>query len=177
VLLNEAFGTLKAELINALTKSWSEQLAWANSISIPPHNYRVDPVWEKAFERLGMFSEVQAFQLGRVEKYWGIALHDAARFGLKTEKGIALCFDIAVQNGGIDAEEGQQIYQRLEDNPNPKEPDKLLIIADVVAENSLPKYIEDVRLRKRSIATGEGEVHQSRYAMQNWGITDEFWNT
>jgi hypothetical protein len=175
VLLDEAFGNLKAELLDTLAKSWSEQLAWANSISIPPHKYRVDAVWEKAFERLGMFSEVQEFQLGRVTKYWDMALNDAGRFGLDTERGIALCFDIAVQNGGIDSEEGQRIYKWLEDHQGTTEADKLVLIADVVAENSRPEYVEDVRLRKRSLATGEGVVHGSRYATRDWGITDEPW--
>jgi hypothetical protein len=49
-------------------------------------------------------------------------------------------------------------------------------IADVVAENSRPKYVEDVRERKRTIATGEGRVHRSRYALRDWGIAEFAWN-
>jgi hypothetical protein len=177
-LLDEAFANLKDELFEILGKSWSEQLEWANSISIPPHKYRVDPVWEKAFETLGTFAEVQEVQLARVNNYWNTALRDAGRFGLETEMGIALCFDIAVQNGGVDFEEEEtRINLWVADHPDAMEPEKRILIADVVAENSLSEYVEDVRLRKRTIAVGEGVVHGSRYATQDWGITEEPWES
>jgi putative peptidoglycan binding protein/glycosyl hydrolase family 46 len=175
-LIDQAFGDLRDELISILKQSVSEQLAWADGISIGSSKNLIKKPWENAFNKLGMSSEVQEIQLRRVrEKYWRIALQDAARFQLATEMGIALCFDIAVQNGGIDSDEQERIERWLNHNPNPPERDLRLSIADVVAENSLQKYIEDVRRRKRTIASGEGSVHDAKYATADWGIAEFPW--
>jgi hypothetical protein len=175
-LLDQAFGNLKGQLISILNKSQSEQLDWADDISIGSDRYRVEPSWERAFAALGAFPEVQAVQLDRAKKYWDVGLRDADRFSLEAELGIALCFDIAVQNGGIDFDsEERRIKRWIEDNPGAGERDLRMWIADVVAESSRLKYVEDVRQRKRTVATGEGQVHGARYAMRDWGITEDTW--
>jgi hypothetical protein len=175
-LLDQAFGNLKDELIRVLQQKRSEQLYWANSISIGTKKYRVEQTWEDAFEKLGTFPEVQAVQLQRVNNYWDIAVRDSERFRLETEMGIALCFDIAVQNGGIDfCKEERRIGRWLDSNPGATDRDRRVLIADVVAENSRPKYVEDVRQRKRAIATGEGDVHRAKYATRYWGIAEFPW--
>jgi hypothetical protein len=177
-LLEQAFGNLKDELIRVLRQSWSDQLDWANRISMGSQKYRVESGWEKAFATFGTFPEVQAIQLQRVNKYWDIAVRDAGRFGIETEMGVSLCFDIAVQNGGIDFDsEERRIKGWLDDNPGTSELDRRVRIADVVAENSRPQYIEDVRQRKRTIATGDGQVHGVRYATRDWGIAEDSWRS
>ena len=100
-------------------------------------------------------------------------MRTAAKFGLKSERGLALCFDIAVQNGGISQAEERRIRRLFAETPPSSELDRRVVIADVVAEDSKPRFIEDVRLRKRAIAVGEGTVHGARYATRDWGI-DEF---
>lgn len=175
-LLDQAFGNLKDELLGVLQKDRTGQLDWANSISLGINKYRVEQPWEEAFSAFGTFPEVQEVQLQRVEKYWDIAQRDSERFGMKTEQGIALCFDIAVQNGGIDfKDEDRRLRRWLEKNPGATDRDRRIVVADVVAENSRPQYIEDVRRRKRTIATGEGEVHRAKYAIRDWGITEFPW--
>jgi hypothetical protein len=32
--------------------------------------------------------------------------------------------------------------------------------------------VEDVRRRKRTIATGQGEVHGARYNLGDWGVAE-----
>jgi hypothetical protein len=119
---------------------------------------------------------VQAIQLEHVGRYWRIAARDVDRFGLTTEIGVALCFDIAVQNGGIDADvEARRIMRWLDENPGGSERDLRVCIADVVAENSNTRWVEDVRMRKRAIATGEGKVHGIKYATTDWGLGDFPW--
>jgi hypothetical protein len=173
-LLGQAFGRLEGELLAMLAKSRGEQLDWAEGISIGTNRYRVEPSWERAFAALGTFPEVQAVQLDRVNKYWDIALRDAGRFRLESEMGMALCFDIAVQNGGVDFDsEERRIKRWIEDNPGTSERDLRVCIADVVAENSRLRYVEDVRQRKRAVATGDGLVHGARYATRDWGITED----
>lgn len=172
-LLRLAFGPLEPELLAAVGGSSAEQEAFGNRISLGRNRYKVEPEWAEAFETLGSFDEVQAIQLERVGQYWDIAVRDAKRFDLKTELGMALCFDIAVQNGGIDqGTEENSIRRRLAQTPPQNEKAKRLVIADVVAENSTPKYVEDVRGRKRTIAEGTGEVHGGKYALKAWGLED-----
>lgn len=172
-LMDSAFGDLKPMVLSQLGKTWPEQLQWANSISIGSSKVRIQEPWERAFAALGADPEVQAIQLRRVNDYWARAKHDTTRFQLQTEAGIALCFDIAVQNGGIDNDtEARRISTWINDNPGVSERDILVRIADVVAENSRPQYVEDVRKRKRTIAKGDGEVHGARYATRDWGISD-----
>jgi len=175
-LIDQAFGPLKAGLFAIFQRNRQEQIDWANSISIGINKYRVEQQWEDAFELLGSFPEVQEVQLQRVNKYWNLAVRDAGRFQLETEMGIALCFDIAVQNGGIDqGHEEKRIRRWMNENPTATDREKRVLIADVVAENSRPKYVEDVRERKRTIATGDGEVHRSKYALRDWGIDAFSW--
>jgi hypothetical protein len=148
-LLDRAFGRLKTELINIFQKSRRDQIDWADSISIGVKKYRVEQQWEDAFELLGSFFQVQEIQLKRVNKYWDIALRDTERFQLETEMGAALCFDIAVQNGGIDfSHEERRIRRWLNENPAATDRDKRVLIADVVADNSRPKKDESSRPRK-----------------------------
>jgi hypothetical protein len=176
VLLTQAFGALENELMRVLRVSRQEQLDWANEISLGSSKYRVEQPWETAFAKLGTFPEVQELQLERVQKYWKIAVRDAERFALASEMGIALSFDVAVQNGGVDFDEEERRIKRwIADNPGASERDRRVRIADTVAENSRTKYVEDVRARKRAIATGEGEAHGARYTTADWGIAHQPW--
>lgn len=173
-LLQAAFGPLEAELLVAVNGSSAEQEAFGNRISIGRHRFKVEPEWAAAFATLGDFPQVQAIQLRGVDRYWRIARRDMERFGLDTELGAALCFDIAVQNGGIDFQtEDNSIRRRLAQNPPADEMARRTLIADVVAENSKPQWVEDVRSRKRTIAQGEGAVHGSSYRLDEWGLSDE----
>ena len=173
-LLARAFGPLLPTLASMLDAAWPQQLAWANGLSLGSQRYRIEAGWEAAFARLGDFPEVQAIQLERVRRYWGIAERDAQRFDLTTELGIALCFDVAVQNGGIDDDrEGRRVRRWIAENPGASERARRVAIADAVAENSRPTYVEDVRHRKRAVATGEGEVHGAKYALADWGIGED----
>ncbi len=172
-LLTEAFGPLEVELAAALDGGPAEQEAFGNRISIGQGHYKVAPDWAGGFARLGTFPEVQEIQLRGVQRYWAIAVRDAGRFGLASELGLALCFDIAVQNGGVDFQtEENSIRRRLAQDPPTGEAEVRTLIADVVAENSRAEYIADVRNRKRTIATGAGTVHGAAYRLADWGLAD-----
>jgi hypothetical protein len=47
-----------------------------------------------------------------------------------------------------------------------------IIIANVVAENSRPRFVEDVRKRKMTFAVGLGNVHQANYEVKGWGLDE-----
>jgi len=171
VLFAAAFGGLKEQLLQILQRRWNEQLDWADSISLGTNRYRVERPWDLAFSALGTFPEVQAIQLDRVARYWEIAERDAARFGLDEDSGFALCFDLAVQDGGIDFDdEERRIRRGIAGLSAATEQERRVLIADVVAENSRAQHVEDVRARMQTLATGEGAIHGVRYATRDWGL-------
>lgn len=170
-LLEEAFGVLLPRLSTVIHGMPQDQEAFANQISLGTNRYKVDPPWAEAFARLGSFADVQALQLKAVDKYFAIARRDVGRFGLTSELGFGLCFDVAVQNGGIDNDqEENSIRRRLEQNPPSSERDIRAVISEVVAENSRPQYAADVRSRKMTWTTGVGTVHGSAYDLSDWGV-------
>ncbi|MCA2508120.1 MAG: peptidoglycan-binding protein [Microcystis sp. M54BS1] len=171
-LFEQAFGNLADDLLKILDKSLAEQKAWADSISLGSNKYKVKEPWNTAFETLGSFPEVQAIQIEQIQEYWDIAIRDAQKFNLQTELGLALCFDIAVQNGGIDSHESVEIQHKINQLQPTTEQDIRKIISNVVAEHSNPKWIEDVRKRKLTIATSQGKVHGANYEVKSWGLDE-----
>lgn len=171
-VFSAAFGNLETKIVEVLNSSLAAQMNFANSISVGANKMKILPEWAAAFERLGLNEKVQAIQLERTEKYFDIAVRDVERFTVENELGLALCFDIAVQNGGIDQTEGQRIRNKITQTPPATPQDLRKIIANVVAENSNPTYIEDVRKRKLTMATTQGTVHGSKYDIKTWGLNE-----
>jgi len=172
-LFRESFGALAGEMNEILDASIGRQMQWAREISVGRSKYKILREWAEAFERLGSRGEVKAVQLEHTEKYWRIARSDFAEFGLQSELGLALCFDTAVQNGGIDPAEARRIHMLVEGSPPRNEEELRVIIAGVIAASSRPRYAEDVRSRKLTLATSRGEVHLSAYDLKTWGLDDE----
>lgn len=171
-LFREAFAALADQMGEILDAPLGRQMQWARDISVGRDRYKILRPWAEAFERLGSYDEVKAIELEHTEKYWRIARADFEEFGLRNELGLALCFDTAVQNGGVDPTEARRIRRRVEDSPPRDEEALRVIIANVIAENSRPRYIEDVRARKLTLATARGVVHQSNYDLKTWGLDD-----
>ena len=100
-LLGDAFGEQTARLRAVLRAGPATQETWANSIS---EGANVKEPWRSGFERLGNQMVVQTLQLERARSaYFVPALRTAAAFHLTSERGLALAFDIHVQDGGIDS--------------------------------------------------------------------------
>lgn len=167
-----AFGSLTEQMINVLNSSAAEQMRFANRISVGSSKVKILDEWAEAFARLGSNPQVQEIQLQHTTKFFDIARRDVARFNVKNEMGLALCFDIAVQNGGIDSTEATRIRRKIELTPPTTQQDLRIIIANVVAENSKPRFIEDVRKRKLTIATSRGTVHGAQYDLKTWGLDE-----
>jgi len=106
-LISNTFGERAAELIRIMNDSDDVQKSWADSVTL---GYRLAEPWNTGFARLGLFPEVQKVQrqLAR-EDYFLPAIQTAQRLGLQSELGMALCFDIHVQNGGIKQDAGDLI--------------------------------------------------------------------
>jgi hypothetical protein len=165
-LLPGIFGSQAADLLRIASAAPSEQEAWANSIT--SGTGLIEP-WRSGFQKLGEDPRVQAIQLAHAQKrYFVPAQGTAAAFNLQTELGMALCFDIHVQNGGISADARQLIAQAASDAND--EPSRRVVIANAVADAALPQFQADVRSRKVTLAKGSGTVHGETFDVGNWGL-------
>lgn len=172
-LLQRAFGAKTDPLLELLQKPMKDQIAFADSISLGTSKARLAEPWRAAFKTLGEFPEVQDLQLARMENdYFKPALQTAEKFALKTELGLALAFDIHVQNGGIKEAARQKIEAALQEHPVAREIDRRILIAQAVADKSSPKFRQDVLNRKMTLATGTGRVHGATFVLRNWGLDD-----
>jgi len=101
--------------------------------------------------------------------YFDPAVATAGKFGLDSELGTALAFDIHVQNGGVKKATAADILQA----PAPAtEMELRVIIADAVADSARPEFREDVRSRKRAIAEESGVVHGELFTVSHWGLSE-----
>ena len=151
-----------------------EQLAWARSIQ--DRQFRVLEPWRGLLKTLARTPEFQAIQVRQARYFYGRALELCSAYGLHTERGAALMFDILVQNGSISPLVRAQIEKDFsalpagDDSPQ-AEVARLRIIANRRAAACRPDYIEDVRQRKLTIAEGKGVVHGIPYDLeQQFGL-------
>jgi len=171
-LVREAFLDKTDQLLDVLKSPLSEQLAFASSISVGSNNRLAEP-WRSSFRRLGENEEVQAVQIRLAdEDFFQPALRTASKLGLATELGIALAFDCHVQDGGVKESARQQISQELAAHPASTERELRVIIANAVADHARPRFREDVRSRKLTVATGSGTVHGASFVLRSWGLAE-----
>ena len=167
--VQRAFGDRTEELMSMLAANWKTQLAWADSISSGTRKTTVVEPWRSAFARLGAEDLVQANQLRRAEEdYFVPATQTAKSFGLTTELGSALCFDVHVQNGGVRDAARAVIKAGLKKAKDQQA--RRLLIGNAVVDQSSKTFREDVRKRKVAIATGEGDVHGEHLRLESWGL-------
>jgi hypothetical protein len=167
-LVQQAFGAKSDELLKLMTGTPKLKKQWAGEHTLP--NGALAEPWRSMFARFGSFPEVQRQQVKHVQNdYMTPAMKTATRLGLYSELGLALCFDIHVQNGGIKRKAMEQI--RKNSTPGMAEGDLRVVVANAVADKADPKWSEDVRRRKLTVATGEGIVHGHQYVLENWGLS------
>src|SRR6202044_3973849 len=127
--------------------------------------------WKGLFKSLGRAPEFQAIQVEHAAAIHSAAVGLCARFGVTTERAVALMFDIRVQNNSISADTETQIRTDFaaipaETAPLDVEVARLRSIANRRADASRPQFVEDVRARKLAIANGWGTVHGVVYDLE-----------
>jgi hypothetical protein len=164
-----------AALKNMLASPKGAQLAWARSIQ-DPLRHRIFEPWKGLFLSLGRTPEYQAIQLAHARIVQKRAAALCRRFGVTTERALALMFDICVQNGSIDSAVEARIRADFAAVPEGADPmaaevARLQSIAHRRAEAASAAFVEDVRVRKLTIANGAGSVHNVPYDLaQQFGI-------
>jgi hypothetical protein len=169
-LLARAFGDNAALLLNRMYAPRSEQQRWAESLTV---DGRLAEPWRTSFATLGGFPEVVAIQR-RVahDDYFLPALATARRYRLRSRLGLALCFDIQVQNGGMPRTARRANHPAIGAQPDAGEALLRRAIANAVADSASARWSEDVRSRKLTIANGRGIVHEHEYILENWGLSE-----
>jgi len=180
--------TMAAALKDVLARSRQEQLAFAKSIN--NKNNQIAEPWKSAFLKLTQNKSFIQIEDRYAKPYMDQAdkITKSSVFGVDSDKGYALAFDIAVQNGSVKPSAKALIEGALKGeknkltNPLSKELTanqravvidlnnrlknvedintiKLYYTAAAVAISSNDKYVKDVWSRKSTIVAGQGKVH------------------
>ncbi|ETX08873.1 hypothetical protein [Candidatus Entotheonella palauensis] len=173
-LVRSAFGSNYKALRNMLTKSKKQQLTWAKSIQNA--KFVLHRPWRKAFKTLGTQYDFQKIQVEHAHRLFKTARKLCDQYQVRSERAVALMFDILVQNGGVRKTAKTKIlkdFQALRPTGNAAQDEvaRLRIIAKRVAEASNAKWVADVRRRKLTIANGTGKVHGKPYNLADRNIS------
>lgn len=155
------------DVLRALSgSSKQEQLDFARSIQ-NLRNFRVNEPWRGMMRTLGRTPEFQQIQAEHAGKIQTKARSMSADYGLTTERGVALMFDICVQNGSISSVVKAQIMADFATMPDKNDQvQRMRIIANRRSAAANPKFVNDVRTRKLTIAEGKGTVHGITYDLE-----------
>jgi len=163
----QIFGGYLDQLRQASNGVKADALSFAAAIQDPVRKNIIDP-WKRMFTSLGLTPEFQAIEVNGAAAYAGRGAGLCQDYGLWSERGRALMFDISVQNGSIPDKVRELIladFAKLPQSLSPEdaELERMRIVANRRAEAANPKFVEDVRTRKLCIAEGKGTVHGIAY--------------
>jgi hypothetical protein len=134
---------LLAALNAGKEKEWALTIQTANWVVIDP--------WLSALRALAKTPEYRLIQDDAAIEYINQGLNLCTKYDLNTDRGFALCFDIAVQNWGPRASfvmpTGLDYMGRMK-----------ALVDDVVSKSNT-RWQSDVRSRKMAIVNGSGTVH------------------
>jgi hypothetical protein len=150
----------------------ADQLAFARSVQT--RGLLQEP-WQGMLTALGRTPEFQGIQTDHASKIFQKAVQMCGDYGLVSERAVALMFDIATQGGSISSIIRAQIMADFAQLPKAdcsNEVAKMCIVANRRAAASSPKFVDDVRIRKLTIANGTGTVHGIFYDLDDvFGLT------
>jgi hypothetical protein len=148
----------------------SQAVVWADALSTGPYKEGLASEWLTAFARLGDDPRIRQVQReSAFTQYFQPAVLSAKKLGLSTELGLALAFDVHVQNGGFKDSAFQVVNEVATDATQQERRNAL---ADAVTASTLPRWRVDVRARKETFAQATGVIHGERYDLNAWGLDD-----
>jgi hypothetical protein len=164
------FGDNLAPLQQAIGAGKDAAIRFAVSIQDPAKKAVVNP-WRQMFTSLGLTPEFQAIEVEGAAAYSQRGDRLCQEYGLWSERGRALMFDISVQNGSIADSTKALIladFAKLPQSLSPGDAElgRMRSVANRRAEAANPKFVEDVRARKLCIAEGKGTVHGITYDLE-----------
>lgn len=170
-VVEEIFNDCCTEFREVLRAPQEQQMEWSRSIQ-DLNRFTLREPWRGLFKSLGRNKEFQNLQVEAADRLYDAAKDLANDYDLKSERAVALMFDIKVQNGSIYSYVREQILRDFDQLPEDAgEEERLVIVANRRAEASNSRWVEDVRNRKLTIARGEGTVHGMHYNLEeDYGI-------
>lgn len=153
----------------------SDLMSFARCLQHPTKHFLYEP-WRGMFKSLGRSNEFQRIEVDAANALYRAARHLCVDYHLWSERGVALMFDILVQNGSISsAVKGQILADFQAMSPGLEEDEsevaRLRAVANRRADVAKARWREDVRERKLCIANGEGKVHGINYNLaEQFGI-------
>lgn len=179
--LKACLGPLTDEFLGMLSGTKEEQMQWAlgiqHLVSDRTNAWRFADNWRAALQALGQSDEMIAIQVNRADALFQTARGFCQEYGLKSDRGVALMFDIRVQNGSVDRKGSGDLIRADFDQLDPSLPQdeqevaRMRIIARRRSDVALPQWRQDVFLRKLTIAQGHGTVHGRRFDLEkDFGI-------
>jgi hypothetical protein len=177
---NKIFGSDASRFLQILHQSRKVQMRFVRSIN--DKRKRIVALWASRFGQLANDPLFRSIQLRHIRRGMNAAVNHAKRFGLRSERGLALMFDTVTQNGAawpkvrnraaLIKQRSAAFRQRMGRPPTERE--FLEIIANVIADTVNPRWSEDVRRRRMTIVRGRGRVHgQNRDLGREFGLTDQ----
>lgn len=159
---------LAPDILAVCNMSNTEAVHWAEKRQDSKH--RLLPHWVAAFKDLAQVPGFNAVQRKHAHKpYMVKALSYVAAYGFKSERALALMFDICVQMGSIRAPSRARYNNAF--CPPMDEEARLVLLARSVAPQG-GRWAQDVLARKMTIAKGGGIVHGRSYQLErDFGIT------
>lgn len=158
-----------SSLLELIGLSPTQGVAWAKARQDAGGRFRPEYThWVTIFRHLGTEPEFQAVQRAKAEPYMVTARGIVARYGWRSERALALAFDIAVQMGSVGP--GARLrYARASRGLG--ELAQLAAMAKAIAPQG-GRWARDVLSRKLAIALGAGVVHgRSHHLERDFGIT------
>lgn len=133
-------------------------------------NGRLLSHWVNLFKNLGNDLEFQVIQRQFAGSYMNTAKKYMSTFGFKSERALALLYDICVQMGSVG--NGSMNRYKATTTPSMNERDKLIKLAIAMGPQA-GQWERDVRSRKDCIANGFGVVHGRKYDLsKQYGLGD-----
>lgn len=168
--LARVMGPLAADWAAQMARPRAQQVAWADGLSSGPGHAQVPPDWRDAFARLGDEPVVKRLQMQRAyDAYFVPAAATARTLALRSELGVALAFDLHVQNGASRVQATAELAPRAGTLPEIEMRRRLALR---VAELASARYRDDVRSRKLLFANGNGVAHGRAYTLSCWGLAE-----
>lgn len=169
---------LGAELLAVCSWPSAKAVAWADSRSAGEGKARIAEPWNSRLKALLADPGFQAIQRHHAQPYLADARADAKFYGVETLRGLSFFLDVAVQNGpgklGATAKASVKAAFAARGGHALPPREKLVALAQVVAESCNPRWKAVVLARKLAIAEGAGVVYGSRVDLgARFGLSDE----
>jgi hypothetical protein len=163
-----------------MNKSLKEQLQFARAID-DSKNRIVEP-WKTYFAKFGADPDMQAIQVNYARTRMNIAAKHMAKFEFKSERALALMFDIVTQHGpnwpkvkNRESLINSKIFKKEKtEGKSFSEISKMTIVAEILTATSKSAFVQNALERKLIIINGRGNLGKRKFDLdKDFGLSDE----